>query len=213
MPMFERLFGLCLLVLPLAAAAQSQPQTSASAAAALLDRELPMMNKAVAVKDRAYFGPAQERVQSFLSLWQRQQGAGVLEQYPACTDAVTDFLIVGLCSVSPRGSICEPATFYPKVARNIARCRELAQPDEPDPLADIKKGQPADVAELIDRLAGCNHWSGEEPYDADRRKEIASAMKELGCERLEKDEAAATKRHANNPDAIRALKQARELSL
>jgi hypothetical protein len=86
------------------------------------------MNKAVAEKDRTYFGPALERVQAFLALWEERQGATVLERNTACTDAATDFLIVGLCKISPPGSICELATFFPKVERNIQQCRALAAP-------------------------------------------------------------------------------------
>jgi hypothetical protein len=81
-----------------------------------------------------------------------------------------------------------------------------------DPLADLKAGHPADVQKLIDRLAGCAHWSGEEPYDADRKREISSAMKTLRCDRLEKDEAAARERYAKQPRVINALQQARESS-
>lgn len=81
-----------------------------------------------------------------------------------------------------------------------------------DPLASLKKDQPKDVIELIDRLVGCNHWSGEEPYDAERRKEISSAMKDLKCKRLEQDELAARKRYAKKPDTIKALQKAKETS-
>jgi hypothetical protein len=81
-----------------------------------------------------------------------------------------------------------------------------------DPLADLKNGQPKDVAALIDRIVECNHWSGEEPYDAERRKEIQDALADLKCDRLAADEARALKRHANNPTAIRAIKEAKELS-
>jgi hypothetical protein len=81
-----------------------------------------------------------------------------------------------------------------------------------DPLASLKKGQPKDVSELIDRLVGCNHWSGEAPYDAERKQEIALAMADLKCARLAKDEAAARKRYANKPGTIKALQQARETS-
>jgi cytochrome c556 len=81
-----------------------------------------------------------------------------------------------------------------------------------DPVDDLKKGQPKDVAQLIDRFAGCNHWSGEEPYDAERKKEIAQAMVDLRCERLAADEAAAIKRYAKQPKTIRALKQAKEVA-
>ena len=115
-----------LLLWPLTTLAQDQPDTFASASVALLDRELPQMDKAVAEKNRAYFGPALERVQTFLDSRAQRQGATVLEQNAPCTDAVTDFLIVGLCKISPPGSICEPTTFLPKVERNIEQCRALA---------------------------------------------------------------------------------------
>jgi hypothetical protein len=81
-----------------------------------------------------------------------------------------------------------------------------------DPLASLKKGQPKDVSELIDRLVGCNHWRGEEPYDAERKQEISSAMADLKCARLAKDVAATRKRYANKPSTIKALQQARETS-
>jgi hypothetical protein len=87
------------------------------------------MNKALAENNRAYFGPALERVQAFLASWVERQGPTVLERNTACTDAATDFLIVGLCKISPPGAICEPATFFPKVERNIHQCRVLAAPE------------------------------------------------------------------------------------
>ena len=115
-----------LLSWPLTTLAQDLHDTFASASVALLDRELPHMDKAVAEKNRAYFGPALERVQTFLDSRARRQGGAVLEQNAPCTDAVTDFLIVGLCKISPPGSICEPTTFFPKAERNIEQCRALA---------------------------------------------------------------------------------------
>jgi hypothetical protein len=81
-----------------------------------------------------------------------------------------------------------------------------------DPLASLKAGQPGDVKKLIDRLAGCTHWSGEEPYDAERKREISLAMKDLRCDRLEKDEAAARKRYAKRPGVLNVLQQAKEQS-
>lgn len=114
------------LLCSLPASAQAQPNTFPWETVALLDRELPQMNKAVAEKDRAYFAPALERVQAFLASWEEREGAKVLERNAACTDAATDFLVVGLCKMSPPGSICEPATFFPKVERNIRQCRAMA---------------------------------------------------------------------------------------
>ena len=81
-----------------------------------------------------------------------------------------------------------------------------------DPLAGLKAGQPGNVKKLIDRLAGCTHWSGEEPYDIERKREIAAAMKELRCDQLQKDEAAALKRYAKEPRVLKALQQAKESS-
>jgi hypothetical protein len=81
-----------------------------------------------------------------------------------------------------------------------------------DPLSDLKKGQPRDVAALIDRLAGCNHFSGEEAYDVERRKEIAAAMADLRCSRLDADEARARKRYASKRPVLDALKRARRMS-
>jgi hypothetical protein len=79
-----------------------------------------------------------------------------------------------------------------------------------DPLADLKAGHPADVRKLIDRLAGCTHWGGEEPYDAERKREISSAMKALRCDRLVKDEALARRRYAKHQRVLKALQQAKE---
>lgn len=81
-----------------------------------------------------------------------------------------------------------------------------------DPLASLKKGQPKDVSELVDCFVGCNHWSGEEPYDAERKREISSAISDLKCARVAKDEAAARQRYANKPATIKALQRARETS-
>lgn len=123
-------FALIALILlcPLTALANGHSDTFPSGTVALIERELPQMNKAVAEKDRKYFGPALQRVQEFLSSWEGRQGDDMLELNKACTDAATDFLIVGLCKISPPGSICEPATFFPKTERNIEQCRALAAP-------------------------------------------------------------------------------------
>jgi hypothetical protein len=117
-----------MLVCPLTSLANGQSNTFASGTVALLERELPQMNKAVVEKDRTYFGPALQRVQEFLSSWEGRQDGDVLELNKTFTDAATDFLIVGLCKISPPGSICEPTTFFPKTERNIQQCRALAAP-------------------------------------------------------------------------------------
>lgn len=57
-----------------------------------------------------------------------------------------------------------------------------------DPLAELQAGLPRPVAALIERIVGCEHWGGEEPYDAARRAEINKAVRELRCATLARDE-------------------------
>ena len=79
-----------------------------------------------------------------------------------------------------------------------------------DPLIHLKKGQSKDVIELIDRLVGCTHWSGEEAYDAERKREIAAALADLKCEQLGKDVAAARKRYAKKSHTLKVLQEAED---
>ena len=102
------------------------PEVQASdfviAADRFLTVEVPKMEAAVTAKDRKYFDSGLERVKIFVKAnW------ADLDNSPPCTNAVTDFLIVGLCQISPPGSICEPKTFIPKFEANLAMCRAAAR--------------------------------------------------------------------------------------
>jgi hypothetical protein len=79
-----------------------------------------------------------------------------------------------------------------------------------DPIKAVKKGQPKDVALFMDRYVQCNHWGGEEPYDADRRKEILAAVTRLRCQQLDADEKALLKKYWNTPSVSDAIKQTRQ---
>lgn len=81
-----------------------------------------------------------------------------------------------------------------------------------DPLAYLKKDQPKDVAALIERVVGCNHWAGEEPFDAGRRKEISSALADLRCDQLSADETKTIKKYAGNAKVLKGVKEAKETS-
>lgn len=95
------------------------------AADRLLEAELPKMKLAVEVKDRAYFVSALDRVKVFVNdHWND------LDKFPACTEAVSDFLIVGQCQIAPPGSLCEPETFFPKFEDNLAKCRAAAKAND-----------------------------------------------------------------------------------
>ena len=58
---------------------------------------------------------------------------------------------------------------------------------------------------------GCNHWMGEEPYDAERAKEIERAIAQLRCAELDADEAAI--RRGNNHKAGEAIDAAKKIYL
>jgi hypothetical protein len=83
----------------------------------------------------------------------------------------------------------------------------------PDPAAELQKGMPGLVAGLISRIVDCNHWSGEEGYDAARRAEINRAFSELRCEDLEKDENVILEQYGSNPAVRRSIKAAKDLYL
>jgi hypothetical protein len=90
----------------------------------------------------------------------------------------------------------------------IAAFHGIAQAQEA--VDALTQGQPKDVVALIARIVDCNHWSGEEGYDADRRKEIRAALRDLKCERLARDEAAMRKRHPNERNVLKALDKAKD---
>jgi hypothetical protein len=83
----------------------------------------------------------------------------------------------------------------------------------PDQVKELQKGMPGPVARLISRIVECNHWSGEEGYDAARRVEIKKALSELRCEDLEKDENVILNQHGSNPAVRRSIKAAKDLYL
>ena len=119
---------LLLLSFAVGAFAQEPAERYPGAAANFLASELPAMERAVAERNRSYFPSALVRMQTFFQAWTIPSRApGAMEKYPVCTLAVSDFLIAGLCRISEPGTLCEPATFLPKVEANIAACRQLAQ--------------------------------------------------------------------------------------
>jgi hypothetical protein len=69
---------------------------------------------------------------------------------------------------------------------------------------------PHDVARYADRREGCNHWAGEEGYDAGRRAQINKAIADLKCTALDRDERVLRHRHRHNPGVLRQIRKARE---
>ena len=111
-----------------AAGAAAQPASERFPAAAIrfLDGELPQMEAAVAARDRDYFEQAMGRVVDFSDSWGfRTRANPALQRYGTCTDAISDFTIVGLCRIAPSLDGCEPG-LAAKFDANLRRCRDLA---------------------------------------------------------------------------------------
>jgi hypothetical protein len=72
--------------------------------------------------------------------------------------------------------------------------------EEPEYSAEL----PAEVLAFIERVEGCLHWTGEEPYDEARQREIEAAVEELRCSALKADHAKLRRRYANSK-ALEAL--------
>ena len=68
---------------------------------------------------------------------------------------------------------------------------------------------PADAAAYVERRIACDHWAGEEPYDAARARQIAAAAKRLRCNNIDADETRLRRRYARDPDVLKALDAAR----
>ncbi|MFD1950440.1 hypothetical protein ACFSGX_06630 [Sphingomonas arantia] len=64
---------------------------------------------------------------------------------------------------------------------------------------------PPAVRALIDRRTACNHWSGEEPYDPARARQIEHAIRTLRCDTLDADERRLKIRYRGDPHILQRL--------
>ncbi|HEY9223513.1 MAG TPA: hypothetical protein VIP27_05095 [Variovorax sp.] len=107
------------------AAAQDAAQFP-TAAVRFLDGELPRMENAVKERDRDYFEEAMGRTVAFSDDWGFKSHANpALAPYRSCTEAVSDFVIVGLCRLMPNGSECD-AMLATRFDTNLRQCRQAA---------------------------------------------------------------------------------------
>ncbi len=127
LPLLARtLVTLSFTVTAMNAAAQPAAERFPAAAVRFLDGELPQMEAAVAARDRDYFEQAMGRTVEFSETWGFKTRANpALARHAMCTDAVSDFAIVGLCRIAPSLDGCEPG-LAAKFDANLRRCRELA---------------------------------------------------------------------------------------
>jgi len=82
---------------------------------------------------------------------------------------------------------------------------------EPEDVTKLQKDMPGPVADLISRIANCNHWSGEDAYNPERRAQIERAVSELRCAELGKDEGSVRKQFGSDPRVLKAIEAAKEI--
>jgi hypothetical protein len=81
--------------------------------------------------------------------------------------------------------------------------------EDPPLLAGLRKDMPADVSDFIRRAVTCNHWAGEEPYNEERRAQMAEAVGSLRCRELDTDQRALAKLYHGNAEVLRRIRQSR----
>ena len=128
-PSFPRLRILLAAPLALAASiasAQLDPSAFPLDSVGYLNEELPRMEAAIAARDRSFFQGAMARTVQFSERWGfKAQANPDLAKYPMCTDAVMDYVVVGMCKLTPGDEVCEPG-LAPRFDANVKQCRELA---------------------------------------------------------------------------------------
>ena len=70
-------------------------------------------------------------------------------------------------------------------------------------------GMPAEVDALVARWQLCQHWGGEEPYDAARRAEIEQGVAD-SCTGNDETRAALEQRYADRPEVMTRLRALEE---
>ena len=89
----------------------------------------------------------------------------------------------------------------------LAGCDRKPAPPPPRPAASTP-ASPQEVRDFLQRRTDCQHWAGEEGYDAARRAEINAAYVKLRCATLAADEAALKARYSGNAAASQMLSTA-----
>lgn len=111
-----------------AAHAQADVREFPAAALRLLQAEQAAIDRAVAERDRDQFEVSMGRTLAFTEAWDFKSHANpALAPYAACTEAIADLHVVGLCRMLPAAEGCQPSP-APRLADNINRCRQQATP-------------------------------------------------------------------------------------
>lgn len=66
------------------------------------------------------------------------------------------------------------------------------------------------VDRFVERAEMCEHWMGEEPYDAARRAEIEGNLRDLRCTTIRRDGEALKVSRRERPEDLRRIDEALE---
>jgi hypothetical protein len=126
LPRLRKFLAVPLVLAASIASAQLDPSAFPLDSVGYLNEELPRMEAAIAARDRSFFQGAMARTVQFSDRWGfKAQANPDLAKYPMCTDAVMDYVVVGMCKLNPSGEVCEPG-LAPRFEANVQRCREIA---------------------------------------------------------------------------------------
>lgn len=74
-------------------------------------------------------------------------------------------------------------------------------------LSEATKGQPKDIQTFLERSAACQHFGGEEGYDAERRAFLNKQWKKYKCERIDRDLLRLKKKYAKQRNHLKILEK------
>ncbi len=83
----------------------------------------------------------------------------------------------------------------------------LAHVSATDSIVEAATSEPIEVLDFVGRTAMCRHWGGEEAYDAERRAQIETAVRELRCETLPADGARLETRYADDAATLALIRR------
>lgn len=78
-----------------------------------------------------------------------------------------------------------------------------------DTIVEVAMTNPMDVLDFVGRTKLCEHWGGEEGYDAERRDQIAAAVRALRCDALAADGAHLETKYADEAATLALIRRMR----
>ena len=134
--------------------------------------------------------------------------------HPLCR-LLAGLILLAALAACERAHVAAPASQEPAAAPALPEPEASPAPEpqavdeDPPLLAGLRKDMPADVSDFIRRAVTCNHWAGEEPYNEERRAQMAEAVASLRCRELDTDQRALAKQYDGKAEVLRRIRQSR----